>query len=183
MICIRKEPCTPQRATTTTLPKAVETIKAMTTFAGTNEETRKVLLALLHDDDSSCFGDGMRTPSKLLNGVQVLSADGMWLRYTRPVTTAVLQPANTLEVRFHSVHGGCMPFQTRSRPTARAPIAYTPLGRRAAGDGIGPAGTRLRASGAQFASLASLPTPPHHLSPARQKPFSKCIVSSFHDED
>ena len=53
MIYIRKERCTPQRATCTALPKAVETIKAMATFVGTNEETRQVLLTLLHDDDGN----------------------------------------------------------------------------------------------------------------------------------
>jgi hypothetical protein len=51
--------------------------------------------------------EGTNATLQLLNGVQVLSADGMWLRYTRPVIRAVLQPANALEVRFHSVHDGC----------------------------------------------------------------------------
>ena len=50
MIYIRKKS---QRATSTTCAETVEKIKAMATFVGTDEETRQVLLTLLHDDDGN----------------------------------------------------------------------------------------------------------------------------------
>jgi beta-galactosidase/beta-glucuronidase len=53
--------------------------------------------------------EGLETnASVLINGVEVLVTDDMWVRYTTPVTS-IIQPKkrNTIEVRFHSVYDEC----------------------------------------------------------------------------